>query len=430
MSDQGTVDYLRQLVLDQQTQIAELNKNVKAALKQAEAAENYSRQDCLIFRGKLDVRPGRSLRDEMMRLIEHHTGVRFQPWCMNTVHWLGDRRSVIIRFNNKAIRDLIYRNRVPKDPAKRGLFIHESLTSTKVELVGRCARLRSEGKIATYYTQGGSVFVKKTRDQPSIMVSPDMGDTDIIHLLEKQPTSYRQAASRPPVGSGTNEVTENPVTGGTPVGVGPPVVNGSHSKAGATVADGPSVTAEPPVTGGPPVMSRSPEADGLPGVGGPSVGDQSSVVEGPPPVAGPSVGGGSPADGVPYAEDGCSTTGMPSLVNKPTEPSTVREDRKHLENNERGTQGKVEKKMKVAKEQTAGMGKKPAKKGKSEKREPQKGNLDSGTSSSPSDSEEHSDGDHGRANHSDAEAPRTATKDGGKTQQNKTSRRMKTRSKK
>ena len=86
--------------------------------------------------------------------------------------------------------------------------------------------------------------------------------------------------------------------------------------------------------------------------------------------------------------------------------------------------------MKVAKEQTAGMGKKPAKKGKSEKREPQKGNLDSGTSSSPSDSEEHSDGDHGRANHSDAEAPRTATKDGGKTQQNKTSRRMKTRSKK
>ena len=424
MSDQGTLDYLKKLVLDQQTEIAELNKKVKAALKQAEAAENYSRQDCLIFRGKLDVRPGHSLRDEMMRLIEHHTGVRFQPWCMNTVHWLGDRRSVIIRFNNKTVRDLIYRNRVPKDPAKRGLFVHESLTSTKVELVGRCARLRSEGKIVTYFTQGGSVFVKKTRDQPSILVSPDMSDANIIHLLENQPTSYRQAASRPPAGSGTTEVIEHPVTGGAPVGVGPSVVSGSHLK------DGPSVTNEPLVTGGPPMVSGAPEVDGPPEVCGPSVGDQTSVVEGSPAMTGPSMGGGSPADGVPSTEDGCSATGMPSSVNKPVEPSTVQHDRRCDEANEQGAHGEGEKKMQKAKQQTAGMGKNPAKKGKGEKREPQKDNIDSGTSSSSSDSDERSDGDHGGTNHSDVDTPRKVNKDGGKIQQNKPPRKMKTRRKK
>ena len=175
---------------------------------------------------------------------------------------------------------------MPKDPAKRGLFVHESLTSTKVELVGRCARLRSEGKIVTYYTQGGSVFVKKTRDQPSILVSPDMSDANIIHLLENQPTSYRQAASRPPAGSGTTEVIEHPVTGGAPVGVGPPVVSGSQLK------DGPSVTNEPLVTGGPPMVSGAPEVDGPPEVCGPSVGDQTSVVEGSPAMTGLSMGGG------------------------------------------------------------------------------------------------------------------------------------------
>ena len=154
---------------------------------------------------------------------------------------------------------------MPKDPAKRGLFIHESLTSTKVELVGRCARLRSEGKIAIYYTQGGSLFVKKTREQPSLIVSPDIADTDIIHLLEKQPTSYRQAASRPPAGGGTSEVTEHPVIGGAPVGVGPPVVSGPLSKAGLSVVDEPS--AAPPVIGGPPVIG-SPEVDAPPPPGG------------------------------------------------------------------------------------------------------------------------------------------------------------------
>ena len=146
MSDESNLSYLRQLVLDQKSQIEDLNKKVTAALKQVEAAENYSRQDCLIFRGKLDIQPNRSLRDEMMRLIHFHTGVQFPAWCINTVHWLGGGRGVIVRFNNKAVRDQIYRNRVPKEHAKRGLFIHESLTSTKMELVGRCSRLRRDKK--------------------------------------------------------------------------------------------------------------------------------------------------------------------------------------------------------------------------------------------------------------------------------------------
>ena len=165
MSDEVSLSALKQLVLDQKSKIDDLNKKVSAALKQVEAAENYSRQDCLIFRGKLEVRPNHSLRDEMMRLIQYHTGVHFPAWCINVAHWLGGGKSVIIRFNNKAVREEVYRNRVPKDQLKRGLFIHESLTPTKMELVGRCSALRRDGKISTYYTQGGSVFVKKNPER-------------------------------------------------------------------------------------------------------------------------------------------------------------------------------------------------------------------------------------------------------------------------
>ena len=198
MSDEISISVLKQLVLDQKSQIDDLNKKVSAALKQAEAAENYSRQDCFIFRGKLDVRPNHSLRDEMMRLIHYHTGVQFPAWCINVAHWLGGGKSVIIRFNNKAVREQIYRNRVPKDQSKRGLFIHESLTPTKMELVSRCSALRRDGKISTYYTQGGSVFVKKSRERPSIMITPEMSDAEIMVRLERQPASFSQAAARPP----------------------------------------------------------------------------------------------------------------------------------------------------------------------------------------------------------------------------------------
>ena len=107
MSDELSVDSLRQLVLDQRSQIQDLTKKITAALKQVEATENYTRQDCLIVRGKLDIRPNIGLRDEMMRLIHFHTGVQFPAWCINTAHWMGCGHSVIVRFNNKAVKEQI-----------------------------------------------------------------------------------------------------------------------------------------------------------------------------------------------------------------------------------------------------------------------------------------------------------------------------------
>lgn len=195
MSD--TVDELKRMILDQQNKLERLEKQVKEAEKQAEAAERYSRQDCLILRGKLDMRPNGKLRDEVMRLIEYHTGVRFPSWCMNTVHWLGGGSSLIVRFNNKGVRDEIYRNRIPKHADRRGLFIHESLTPAKMSLVTRCAGLRKEGKLTTYYTQGGHVLVKGSKEAPSVLVSPDMTNEEIMTMLETQPKSYREAAAQP-----------------------------------------------------------------------------------------------------------------------------------------------------------------------------------------------------------------------------------------
>ena len=193
MSDLCSNNDLRELLKTQQQRIEILEKRVHAAEKQVEAAELYSRQDCLILRGKISVRPNCSLRDEVTRLLQYHTGVQFPPWCLNTVHWLGKGESIIVRFNNKGVREAIYRNRVPKDANKRGLFIHESLTATKVQTVSKCAKLRREGKIVTYYTQSGHVYVKKTKESVSLLLPDHLSEQEIMELLAKQPTSYTEA---------------------------------------------------------------------------------------------------------------------------------------------------------------------------------------------------------------------------------------------
>ena len=187
---------MKRMVTDQQIKIERLEKRLNMVEKQAEAAEQYSRQDCLILRGKLNVKPNCSVREEVSRLIGYHTGVHFPGWCINTVHWLGGGKSIIIRFNNKTVRDEIYRSRIPKDVSKRGLFIHESLTAAKMALVSRCAGLRKEGKLSTYYTMGGNVWVKGAKEAPSISVSPDMTNEEILIKLDRQPKSYRDAAQQ------------------------------------------------------------------------------------------------------------------------------------------------------------------------------------------------------------------------------------------
>ena len=193
MSDEISVNALRDLVQKQQTRIDHLEKRVQLAERQVEAAEQYSRQDCLILRGKLNIRPNCSLRDEVMRIIQHHTGIQFPPWCMNTAHWLGKGDSIIVHFNNKGVRDAIYRNRVPKEVSKRGLFIHESLTSAKSQTISKCAKLRRDGKLTTCYTQSGNVFIKKSKEAPAILIPDNLSEQEILQRLEKQPTSYREA---------------------------------------------------------------------------------------------------------------------------------------------------------------------------------------------------------------------------------------------
>lgn len=193
MSDFNDIGELKRLLEVQNAKILELQNKVSTALKLAEDAEGYSRLDCLILRGRLNLRSNVDFRSEVRRLIQYHTGVHTEPWHINTVHWLKYEDSLIIRFNNKEIRNRIYQNRVPKDKNKRGMFIHECLTSSKAKLIGRVAKMRKNNLVHSYWTQNGQVFVKGGKDLPPILLLPEWSDEDIQQKLASQPNSYKDA---------------------------------------------------------------------------------------------------------------------------------------------------------------------------------------------------------------------------------------------
>lgn len=196
MSDEVSVAELKRMLFEQKATIENLEKKVIQAQRQADAAEQYTRQDCLILRGKLDIRPNHSFREEVIKIIEFHTGIKVPMWCLNTAHWISKNKSIIVRFNDKEIRDSIYRNRIAKTDDKKGLFIHESLTSSRMKVMKHCISLRKDKQIGSYYTHNGNIYVKKNKDAVPIPVTPDMNQDDIIHALRMQPDSFREAATR------------------------------------------------------------------------------------------------------------------------------------------------------------------------------------------------------------------------------------------
>lgn len=201
MSDAANISHLMRKVMEQEAKIQELEEKVRSSMMIAERAEEYSRQDCLILRGTKRVpiatqlKLGVPFRDEVVRLLWDHTQVVLKPWSINTAHWLSYGKSIIIRFNDKEARNLIYSKRVPKNRERKGnLIIHECLSKSKSDLVNRLATLKNQKVIHSYWTQNGQVYIKGGLKTPRIHVVPEWSDEQIRDKVAHQPATYSDAA--------------------------------------------------------------------------------------------------------------------------------------------------------------------------------------------------------------------------------------------
>ena len=156
---EGVEDNLCQVTSDQ----LELQQDHADLAVRLESQQMYSRKQTLLLTGQA-VEPqtrGENIRHYVIHLLREHLGITdIQPHDICACHRLRNQKVILVRFVALDDAERVYRGRTK--PKKRGLLVFESLTAERLTTVNVLRDLKKAGdaSVFSYYTQGGSIFVR------------------------------------------------------------------------------------------------------------------------------------------------------------------------------------------------------------------------------------------------------------------------------
>ena len=145
-----------------------LINDVRIAGKQMDELEQYSRRNCLIFKGiKEDPDPGREETDEIiLNICNHKLGIHITSACLDRTHRLVRRNSfelsepkprpIIVKFTNYHDWSDVFRNK--SNLKQSGIVIYEHATSRRLSLLNGAKEIL-HGRNA--WSVNGKVFAVK-----------------------------------------------------------------------------------------------------------------------------------------------------------------------------------------------------------------------------------------------------------------------------
>ncbi len=90
---------------------------------------------------------------------------RMGPWK------IGKTRDILVKFESRTKRDILYKNRKMLHQTTKPVFINEDLTQRRSQLFYEARRLKKQGKIFGVWSQHGNILIKvKERSQPKAVV--------------------------------------------------------------------------------------------------------------------------------------------------------------------------------------------------------------------------------------------------------------------
>ena len=151
-------------------QIEEMKKNFEETLKkyqhqigemaeQIDNLEQYTRRECLLINGvkKTEANTSAKATKEIVYNVARSMKVddKIIDRDIARTHWMGDK--LVVKFARYEAREHFYENR---KSAGKGVFINESLTKKRNNLVYECRKLKKEEKILAVWTNDGVVKIK------------------------------------------------------------------------------------------------------------------------------------------------------------------------------------------------------------------------------------------------------------------------------
>lgn len=205
-ADSGYTEIERQL-----NELKRENQNLRDKVtedsKQLEHLDQYGRKYQLVLAGRVipKYQRGEDTRAIALSLIKTHLGMNLEWRAITACHRLESRNTIFIRFVDLDLRQAIYHRRTK--PIKRGLWIYESLTKSRMALVKTLQDLKEEPNcpFSSYFTSTGNVFVMAHGwDRPlQVEVGSTPSDVRTIctnpgqHLNRRDRTDTKVPGSKP-----------------------------------------------------------------------------------------------------------------------------------------------------------------------------------------------------------------------------------------
>ena len=142
---------------------SDLQETQKKLSTTIELQAQYSRKNTLLLTGKVipTFVQGEATRQIVVGLLREYLGMDVHPRAIAACHRLSNRSTILVRFLDLDERMAVYRQRL--SPKKRGLFIHESLTSERLAVIKILQELhkpRESSPFLSYYTSMGRIFIR------------------------------------------------------------------------------------------------------------------------------------------------------------------------------------------------------------------------------------------------------------------------------
>ena len=198
-----TVTKLETQVSDIQKENAELHTRVKALETKADAAEQYSRRNCLRISGVAEDSSENTdvIVIDMARAID----VELSLDEIERSHRVGPvkpgrNRDIIVKFASYRVRRKVYAERVKtKDRGYTGVFINEDLTKPRNQLFLKARKMVKSGLLKSAWSSDGTILVRDLLDSKHrILAEADLAVFGPVPDLKKPAAATVTTTAGPP----------------------------------------------------------------------------------------------------------------------------------------------------------------------------------------------------------------------------------------
>ena len=171
-ANRAEIDDLKQRLDTMKLQLLQKDSHIEELKMDLDDNEQYSRRNCLVISGLPKIKINDNTDDIFMNLV--HTMNLDQNITRKDIdrsHKIGKDKdiktnditvttsSMIVKFTSYNARKILYDERKSKKKDSK-IFISESLTKSRNELLYKCRELKREGRIQGCWTNDGNIRIK------------------------------------------------------------------------------------------------------------------------------------------------------------------------------------------------------------------------------------------------------------------------------